>query len=263
MLRYLYLRLGPLLLICLMFGTTSTPAADFTEPTTGMEFVRIKGGAFTMGDIYGTGLRYERPQHKVTLPEIIIGAYEVTFAQYDQFCEATKRAKPSDEGWGRGKRPAINVSWQDAVAFAEWLSKQSPGTYRLPSEAEWEYAARGGTGSDFWWGMQAGRNNANCKNCGTEWSGTMTAPVGTFPPNPFGLYDMNGNVYEWCTDTFHPDYKGAPADGSARQEGNSDERMMRSGSFYRDAFEMRNSTRAWDRKDSKLFEYGFRLVYEP
>lgn len=249
--------------LCFLFTATIIHAADYTEPTTGMEFVLIKGGSFTMGDIYGKGLKYERPSHKATLSNFYMSKFEITFAQYDLFCETTKRAKPDDEGWGRDSRPVINVTWEDAVAFAKWLSNQSTGNFRLPTETEWEYAARGGKGTDFWWGMQAGRNNANCKDCGTQWEGKMTAPVGSYQANPFGLFDMNGNVYEWCQDHFYENYLGASSDGSARLDIETRERIMRGGSFYREAFEMRNSTRSWDRKDSRQFENGIRLVMEP
>jgi formylglycine-generating enzyme required for sulfatase activity len=248
----------------LFIGTTfSSAATKAVETIDNLEFVRVKAGSYIMGDIYNTGLKYERPAHKVTLNSFYISRFEVTFDQYDAFCTATKRIKPSDEGWGRGSRPVINVSWEDAVAYAAWLSKKSGRKIRLPSESEWEYAARAGKSTDFWWGMNAGRNNANCKNCAVEWEGKMTAPVGSFLPNPFGLYDMNGNVYEWCQDLYVKTYKNAPTDGAPRVDGKSNERMMRGGSFYREAFEMRNSTRAWDDKESQLFEYGIRLVLEP
>jgi len=105
--------------------------------------------------------------------------------------------QPSDNGWGRGNRPVINVSWDDAQNYIQWLSHKTGKAYRLPSEQEWEIAARAGTTSDYYWGNDIGRNHANCDGCGSEWDNKKTAPVGSFKPNAFGLYDMMGNVWEW------------------------------------------------------------------
>ena len=104
---------------------------------------------------------------------------------------------PDDNGWGRGKRPVINVSWQDAVDFATWLSKKNKRTFRLPTEAEWEYAAKAGTSTPYWWGHKLLPGMAVCNACGSDWDGKSTAPVGSTKPNPWGVYDMNGNVWEW------------------------------------------------------------------
>jgi formylglycine-generating enzyme required for sulfatase activity len=172
----------------------------------GPEMVILPAGTFKMGDIQGGGSDREKPVHEVSVARFAIGRYEVTFAEYDQFAKATGRIKPDDEGWGRGKHPVINVTWYDAKAYTEWLTEQTGKQYSLPSEAQWEYAARAGTETKYWWGNEIGENRANCRNCGSQWDGSSTAPVGSFGPNPFGLYDTAGNVWEWISDSWHKDY---------------------------------------------------------
>ena len=247
-----------------LFLLISVPgfSADYVEPTTGMEFVLIKGKSFDMGD-FSKKDDFATPPHKVHVKDFYIGKYEVTFDQYDQFCEATKRDKPSDEGWGRGNRPVINVTWQDAVAFAQWLSKKTGKTFRLPSEAEWEFAAKSGLSTPFWWGHQPVEGTANCKDCGTAWQGQKTAPVGSFKANPYGVHDMTGNVYEWCADLRNDNYINAPSDGSAWLTGMPGWRISRGGSWYQYSSEMRYFARCWDRENNHFKDVGFRLVMEP
>jgi formylglycine-generating enzyme required for sulfatase activity len=141
--------------------------------------VRVPKGCFRMGDIQGGGGEDEQPVHEVCLEGFAIGVHEATFADYDRFAAATGRDKPDDEGWGRGERPVINVSWRDANAYAEWLSAQTGEQYRLPTEAEWEYAARAGRETRYWWGNEIGRNRANCDGCGSRWDNDRTAPAGS------------------------------------------------------------------------------------
>lgn len=129
-----------------------------------------------------------------------ISRYEITFDEYDLYCEATGRPKPEDNGWGRGSRPVIFVAWKDALRYVDWMSEQTGFTYRLPSVVEWEHAARAGKHTAYWWGSEIEANRANCSDCGTKWSGLQTAPVGSFPPNPWGIYDMHGNVSEFTQD---------------------------------------------------------------
>ena len=117
----------------------------------GPEMVRLPGGSFRMGDIQGAGNSDERPVHDVTIAAFAMGRYEVSFDEYDRFADATGRQRPNDRGWGRGRRPVINVSWKDATAYTGWLSQQTGYDYRLPSEAEWEYAARAGSEMKYWW----------------------------------------------------------------------------------------------------------------
>ena len=152
----------------------------------------------------------ERPVHTVRVERFELSKYEVTFEEYDRFTAATGRARADDEGWGRGRCPVINVTWDDAVAYTQWLSQQTGERYRLPSEAEWEYAARAGTSTAYSWGNEIGRNRANCYGCGSRWDGRQTAPVGSLSPNGWGLHDMHGNVWEWVQDCWNESYRGAP-----------------------------------------------------
>jgi formylglycine-generating enzyme required for sulfatase activity len=227
----------------------------------GPEMVWIAAGSFQMGDIQGGGYSDEKPVHRVSITQpFAMGRYEVTFAEYDKFAEATGREKPSDRGWGRGNRPVINVSWHDAVAYAEWLSEQTGKKYRLPTEAEWEYAARGGTSTKYWWGNNIGKNRANCRGCGSRWDGKSTAPVGSFAPNPFGLYDTAGNVWEWCADSWHGSYKGAPTDGRVWSGGDESYRVLRGGSWNVNPRNARSAGRDWFTSDGRYGYFGFRVV---
>ena len=227
----------------------------------GPKMVNIPAGSFQMGDIQGGGDSREQPVHKVSIEPFAMGQYEVTFAEYDKFAQATGRKKPDDRGWGRENRPVINVSWHDAVAYNEWLSEQTGKQYRLPTEAEWEYAARAGTETKYWWGNEIGENKANCNGCGSQWDYEQTAPVGSFSPNPFGLYDTVGNVWEWVADSWHENYTNAPNDGGIWVEGADDSyRVLRGGSWdyfpvlARAAFRL--GSNSFDRYDF----FGFRVV---
>jgi formylglycine-generating enzyme required for sulfatase activity len=163
-----------------------------------------------------------------------------------------------------GTRPVINVSWQDAVAFTEWLSAKSGRKFRLPSEAEWEFAARGGTTTPFPWGQELGSNRANCKGCGSRWDDRSTAPVGSFAPNGYGLHDVVGNVYEWCLDLQHDNYQGAPADGSPWLTGSPRAaHIYRGASFRQTEDEMPVSRRCWEDDYRSSEETGFRVLLEP
>ncbi len=181
----------------------------------------------------------EGPQHEVRIAKpFALGVYAVTFDDYDRYCDATKHAKPEDRGWGRSNRPVINVSGEEAQAYCAWLSQQTGRIYRLPSEAEWEYACRAGTDTPFHFGARISTDQANFDGNST-YNGSakgeyrkQTVPVGTFPPNAFGLYDMHGNVWEWCQDAWHGNYNGAPTDGSAWEPGGTVARVVRGG-FWR------------------------------
>jgi len=189
--------------------------------------------------------------------------HEVTFAEYDRFARATGRPRPHDEGWGRGQRPVVNVSWNDAQAYTAWLSGLTGMRYRLPSEAEWEFAARAGSDSFFWWGNILGTNNANCFDCGSRWDNQSTAPVGSFAASPFGLHDTAGNVLEWVADCYHDSYEDAPGDGSAWISGVCDARVARGGAYNKPATAMRASRRNSFSADTRLSFIGFRVVREP
>ena len=198
------------------------------------EMVVVPAGSFRMGCLSGGACRYlfAVPVHEVRVPSFALGRYEVLFEEYDRFVAATGRESPRDEGWGRGSRPVINVSWEDATAYADWLSAETGQRYRLPSEAEWEYAARAGTTTVYSWGNDIGQNRANCNRCGSRWDATQTAPAGSFAANGWGLHDMHGNVYEWVEDCWHDSYERAPADASAwTRGGDCGRRVQRGGSW--------------------------------
>ena len=225
-----------LLLIQCSAVTLPEPGETFSDLLTsgevGPEMVVVPAGEFLMG-CFGTPLRpnaechgREEPVRRVEIPRpFAVSKYEVTFEDYDRFTGPTERA--ADDGWGRGRRPAINVSWPQAQAYVEWLSRETGETYRLLSETEWEYAARAGSSRRLDWGD----NQANCGRCGSRWDGTQTAPVGSFPGNPWGLHDMLGNVSEWVQDCWNPNYVGAPPDSAAWIEGDCDHRVTRGGSW--------------------------------
>ena len=159
----------------------------------------------------------------------------------------------------------INVSWADAVAYCEWLSTETGKLYRLPSEAESEYACRAGTTTARWWGDGISYNRANFRESGSEWSGERTSPVDTLDPNPFGLHDMLGNVWEWVEDCWHEDYTGAPTDGSAwleANDGHCGRRVLRGGSWFIKPLFVRSAVRYWSKTDSRKNDMGFRLAQD-
>ncbi len=220
----------------------------------GPEMVIIPAGKFKMGSNESNG---EQPIHEVNIAyDFAIGKYQVTFEEYDLFCKVTKRDKPKDQGWGRGKRPVINVNWNDAKAYCQWLSDQTGKEYRLPSEAEWEYACRAGSTGKYCFGDDKNqlKNYAWYDNN----SGSKTHPVGEKKPNKFGLYDMHGNVREWCEDKWHSDYKGAPTDGSAWHS-SSDAHLLRGGSWDNDDDNLRCANRGRYDTTGRNYVWGFRL----
>ena len=161
-----------------------------------------------------------------------LSKFEVTFAQWDACVVdgGCNGYRPDDLGWERGSRPVIQVSWEDAQTYVSWLSRSTGENYRLPSESEWEYAARAGSTTQYNWGNDIGRNRANCDGCGSQWN-QRTAPVGSFAANAFGLHDMHGNVYEWVQDCWNLSYAGAPTDGRAWVHGDCEIRVVRGGSW--------------------------------
>jgi formylglycine-generating enzyme required for sulfatase activity/CRP-like cAMP-binding protein/chromosome segregation ATPase len=228
----------------------------------GPEMLKIGGGKFVMGSNRNQLLASERPAHVVTIEEFAISRHEVTFEEYDEFARATGRRLPDDNGWGRGKRPVIYVDWKDAIAYTEWLSIRTGKRYRLPTEAEWEYAARGGSDDLFWWGYEIGNGMANCFDCGTKWDGVSTAPAGSFEPNGYGLHDTAGNVREWVDDCYHLNYVDAPKDGSSWARPGCRERVARGGAFNRPGESMRSTWRGRYDADARLPTVGFRVVRE-
>ncbi|HDN26743.1 MAG TPA: formylglycine-generating enzyme family protein, partial [Thioploca sp.] len=228
----------------------------------GPNMVGIPAGSFRMGDIQGGGDSDEKPVHRVTIKPLAMGKYEVTFAEYDKFAEATGRRKPSDNGWGRSNRPVINVSWNDAAAYAKWLSQQTGQKYRLPTEAEWEYAARAGSKTKYWWGNNIGKNRAACNGCGAKWgldAKIMTAPVGSFQPNPFGLHDTVGNVWEWTCSEYEKKYKGKEK-RCLQNSANNSLFALRGGSWADQAWGVRIANRFRRTRTGHSRNYGFRLA---
>ena len=221
------------------------------------EMVVIPAGTFQMGSPASEERRYdnEGPRHSVSLRSFAMGTKEVTFDEWDACVRGGECSgyRPDDEGWGRGARPVINVSWEHAQAYVSWLSATTGARYRLPSESEWEYAARAGTTTPFHTGAMISTDQANYNGYYTYGSGRhgtyrgRTTPVGTFAPNAFGLYDVHGNVWEWVEDCWHDDYRGAPSDGTAwTRGGNCGRRVLRGGSWSDTPRHIRSANRDWD-----------------
>jgi formylglycine-generating enzyme required for sulfatase activity len=200
-----------------------------------------------------------------------VGQYEVTFDEWDACvkgggCRSAKIEadlsgyKPPDADRVRGRRPVVNVSWDDAQAYLAWLSKETKKTYRLLSEAEWEYVARARSTTPYWWGNAIGRDRANCSHCGSDWDNKSTAPVGSFAANSFELYDTAGNVSEWVQDCWNESYEGAPKDGTAWISGNCGRRVVRGGSWYTGPVRLRSAFRDWAEPDYRLSAIGFRVA---
>ena len=230
----------------------------------GPAMVILPTGSFRMGNLDGSGHSDERPVRTVTISRpIAMGRYPITFEDYDRYVSAMGAKRPGDAGWGRGRRPVINVNWHDAKAYAAWLSEQTGKRYRLPSESEWEYAARAGTETAYSWGNEIGVNRANCDGGGSRWDNEQTSPIGSFEPNAFGLYDMHGNVWEWVEDGWHDNYEGAPSDGSAwASDGDGGSRVVRGGSWYDYPRYLRSAYRGRLRPSGRHDCYGFRLVQD-
>jgi formylglycine-generating enzyme required for sulfatase activity len=234
------------------------------------EMVVIPPGSFLMGASDGDDQAWadEKPQHRVSIARpFAIGRYAVTFDEYDRYCAATARAVPKDQGWGRGRRPVINASWNDSVAYCAWLSDQTGRHYRLPTEAEWEYAARAGTTT--YWSFGDDKNALgdyawfNGNTCTIVFFGGKTRQVGGKRPNPWGLYDIHGNVCEWVQDSYHDNYVNAPADGAEWSEScPTGGRVLRGGAWGNLAGDTRVSLRRSNDPDDRSFHYGLRLAQD-
>jgi formylglycine-generating enzyme required for sulfatase activity len=238
----------------------------------GIVMVYIPPGEFMMGQTveekewlidqigekdYNSYYANETPLHKVYLAGYWIGKYEVTFAQYDRYCKETKIEKPSDVGWGRENRPVINVSWIDAAAYCEWLSQKTGLKFKLPTEAQWEKAARGNDQRKYPWGpREPDKNLANFERIVGK-----TTPVGSYPAGAslYGLLDMAGNVWEWCSDWYETDYyKNSPPKNPTGSNSGSD-RVIRGGGWYDMARDLRCASRGSDGPSYRVDSLGFRL----
>jgi formylglycine-generating enzyme required for sulfatase activity len=242
--------------------TASPPGEPVRDCPTCPELVLVKPGSFQMGA--NDGMDFEKPVHAVTIARpFYLGVREVTFAEWDACADAGGcQARPSDRGAGRGDRPVTDVSWPDAKEYVAWLSGQTGKTYRLPSEAEWEYAARAGTGTAYPWGAGPDKDKANCIGCTAEPIKHAVAS-GRFPPNAWGLLDMAGNAAEWVEDCWVDSYKGAPSDGSARVQKDCREHVLRGGSFNNDPRYLRSAARFKYDTDVRYFTNGLRVARDP
>jgi formylglycine-generating enzyme required for sulfatase activity len=227
------------------------------------EMIVVPAGEFMMGSPATEKDRSdsEGPLHKVTIASpYAVSKFEITFEEWDECVSVGGCDAVSDSGFGRGKQPVVNVSWNHAQQYVAWFSKMTGRTYRLLTEAEWEYAARAGAETTYPWGDDVGKRNANCYGCGSPWGHKSTAPVGQFAANAFGLQDMNGNVWEWCEDAWHPDYEGAPYDGRAWQAEVSSDRVLRGGSWNDDPQNIRSAARDWNQPGNRNNSIGFRVA---
>ena len=233
------------------------PGETFRDCDACDEMVVVPAGQFAMGS---TVKPSQSPLHKVTIrKDFAIGRREVTFAEWDR-CLASGECtySPPDQGWGRGDRPAINVSWSDAKEYIAWISKETGQRYRLPTEAEWEYAARADTNTPYWWGKEIGADHAKCTECGDKT--LRTAPTGSFRPNGFGLYDTAGNAAELVEDCWNSSYAGAPTDGAAWTAGDCSLRVLRGGSFLDKAAGVTSAARFRYDYDVRYYANGFRVA---
>jgi formylglycine-generating enzyme required for sulfatase activity len=203
----------------------------------------------------------ERPAHKVALrTPFAIGKLEVTVGQWAQCVKASVCPSVPSAANAAENLPMRDISWDEAQLYLKWLSTVSRKPYRLPTEAEWEYAARGGTTSRYWWGEQMKGGNASCQGCGEPWKADAPPPAGSFVANPFGLLDMNGSVWEWVQDCWHSSYKGAPVDGSAWADGTCQSRVIRGGSWREDGSYMLSTTRFKYDASVRQSQNGFRVA---
>ena len=252
--------------------------------------IGIPAGSFLMGSPKSEPGRFdsEGPQHVVSIKAFALGKYDITSAQFLDFLKSTGyRPAPCNRilgmGWespGGGLEmqppnwPAVCLGWRDADAYIAWLNarvrKERPalasgdGPYRLPSEAEWEYAARAGTTAARWWGEAIGSNHANCNGCGSPWDDRLLAAVDSFAPNPFGLYNILGNAWQWTADCWHPNYVRAPDNGDAWTEKNCTKHVIRGGSWNNLPIIIRSASRSFSTSDGGDYDYssltGFRVA---
>jgi len=282
-------------MLAIAMAAGSAAADTFQECPSCPQMVAIPAGKFLMGSPAHEAGRFdsEGPQHVVTVKAFALGEYDVTSEEFLAFLRASRyQPEPCNPilglGWKVEDRdlayppsqdepprwPAVCLSWKDAGAYIDWLNAQvkaahpvlaaRAGPYRLPSEAEWEYAARAGSNSARWWGEDIGGNNANCNGCGSQWDVSVLAPVDAFKPNPFGLYGVLGNAWQWTADCWHPSYVGAPIDGSAWLEPNCVRHVMRGGAWNNVPIFVRSASRNGAASNESDYDYsslaGFRVA---
>nr|WP_265921462.1 formylglycine-generating enzyme family protein [Cupriavidus nantongensis] len=239
--------------------STTLRTAEIRDCPACPALVTVPAGSFTMGS--NASDPAEKPPHQVAIAQpFAIGRYEVTVEQWNACADAGGCQRIPTVADSAKNAPVRDVSWDDAQQYVAWLSKTTGKSYRLPTEAEWEYAARGGSATTYWWGDQMRKGNANCKDCGDPWSQDAPAPVGSFAANPYGLHDVNGSVWEWVADCWHSSYKGAPADGRAWNENACGARVIRGGSWREGASYMVSSTRFKYSPSVRQSQNGFRVA---
>src|SRR5882672_719513 len=238
----------------------ASPATPTTQPTPAVrepEMNMLRGGSFIMGSNDDVT---EKPTHQVTIKPFAISKYPVSVREWNE-CAAAKAC--AFVATGRDDAPVTNLSWSDAKQFVAWLAGATRKAYRLPSEAECEYAARGGTQTKYWWGDQFQSGMANCKNCTDIAAAEQPIKVGSFKPNPFGLYDMGGGVDQWVEDCWHKNYQGAPSDGSPWVESDCVSHVIRSGSWKNDARYARSANRDSYDTNVRYPTHGLRVALSP
>ena len=233
------------------------------DGTPGPDMVWIPAGTFQMGSSGSSRYAEERPRHTVKVDKFAMSKYEVTFAEYDKFAKSTGRKLPDNLYMDRDTHPVIFVTWDDAYYYAKWLSGQTGKKYRLPTEAEWEYAAGTGKTSPFWWGFNEEPGKAHCFGCGTGLDPRKPTKVGSFAPNPFGVYDTAGNVAEWVHDCWHDDYKNAPNTAEPWEGGDCAYRVVRGGAYSSPPQSIRHAKRDKYKSDSAYDHIGIRLARDP
>jgi formylglycine-generating enzyme required for sulfatase activity/class 3 adenylate cyclase len=237
----------------------AVPPAQPPEPQaiSEPEMVTLPAGTFTMGSNDDPS---EKPIHQVKIRSFAIGKYPVTVREWNQCVAASKC---TNKATGNDDAPVTNVSWNDTQQFTDWLSGVTQKQYRLPTEAEWEYAARGGTQTKYWWGDQPSPGMANCKGCSEPYDATQPMKVGSYKPNPFGLYDMGGGVSQWVADCWHKTYQAAPTDGSGWLDSECSARVIRSGSWKNDPSYVRTANRDNYDANVRYPTHGFRVARSP
>ena len=232
----------------------------------GPQMVWIPAGSFRMGSRITTSDPDEHPQHDVTVGEFAISVNEITIAEYSRFATATNTRLPNlgaAAGADTESFPMYYVSWNDALAYTKWLSQQTGENYTLPSEAQWEYAARAGSDRAYWWGRKLGRGNAHCFTCDTGFDPRRPTAIGRFNANKFGLFDTSGNIQEWVYDCYHLNHDSAPADGSVFEGGDCTVRVLKGGGYSSGPEELRNAARDKFRFDKGNDQTGIRVLRTP
>ena len=240
---------------------TLAPGDVFRDCPECPDMVVVPPGLYVMGT---KGVKSEEPVRIIRFKKpFALSRFEILHSEWQSCVDASVcRHQPDDHDWGKNRMPVINVDHAMVHNFTTWLIGRTGKNYRLPSEAEWEYAARAGSKSNYWFGDDVGDNQVNCRECSAPWSGIGNAPVGSFPPNPWGLYDMHGNAFEWVEDCWHPNYEGAPKDASPWAEDGCKYRVIRGGSWYYYSRMSRSANRQKNPGQVKSYWLSFRVVRE-